>query len=46
MRSSAPARLRGVDAIELFYTAILVLVFFLVTWFALYAVYKLYKGQS
>ncbi len=32
--------------VELFYTGVLVLVFFLVTWFALYTVYKLYKGQS
>lgn len=32
--------------IEAVYTGILILVFLLVTWFAGYAVYKLYKGQS
>lgn len=34
------------DALELFYTGVLVLVFFLVTWFSVLAVYKMYKGQS
>lgn len=32
--------------LELFYTSILVLVFLLVTWFSVYVLYKLYKGQS
>ena len=32
--------------LELFYTGLLVVVFLLVTWFAGYVVYKLYKGQS
>lgn len=34
------------DTLELFYTGILVIVFLLVTWFSVYAVYKLFKGQS
>ena len=33
-------------AIEIFYTAVLVLVFLLVTWFSCLVVYKLYKGQD
>lgn len=32
--------------IEAVYTGLLVLIFLLTTWFAGYAVYKLYKGQS
>jgi hypothetical protein len=32
--------------LEIFYTAILVVVFLLVTWFSGYVVYKLFKGQS
>lgn len=32
--------------LELFYTSILVLVFLLVTWFSVYVLYKLYKGQT
>lgn len=31
--------------LEVFYTAILVLVFLLVAWFGVYVVYKLYQGQ-
>ncbi len=31
---------------ELFYTGLLVVVFLLVTWFSVYVVYKLFKGQS
>ena len=31
--------------IELAYTALLVGVFLLITWFAIYVVYKLYQGQ-
>ncbi len=32
--------------LEIFYTGLLVAVGLLVTWFAAYVVYKLYKGQS
>jgi heme/copper-type cytochrome/quinol oxidase subunit 2 len=35
-----------VDALEIFYTSLLVLVFLLVTWFSVYVVWKLYKGQD
>jgi hypothetical protein len=35
-----------VDAIEIFFTTLLVLVSLLITWFAGFAVYKLYKGQA
>lgn len=31
--------------LEFFYTALLVLVFVVITWFAGYVVYKLYQGQ-
>lgn len=31
--------------LEFFYTALLVLVFVFITWFAGYVVYKLYQGQ-
>jgi hypothetical protein len=31
--------------IEVFYTALLVLVFLVIGWFAMYVVYKLYQGQ-
>ena len=31
--------------LELVYTGILVGVFLLITWFAIYVVYKLYQGQ-
>jgi len=34
-----------VDALELFYTGILVLAFVFISWFAFYVVYKLYQGQ-
>ncbi len=34
------------DAIEIFFTTLLVLVSLLIGWFAGYAVYKLYKGQA
>ncbi len=34
------------DAIEIFFTTLLVLVSILITWFAGYVVYKLYKGQA
>lgn len=40
----APTRLRGV--LEAFYTTLLVVIFVLVAWFAVYTVYKLFKGQS
>ena len=32
--------------IEVFYTGLLVAVALVITWFAFYVVYKLYKGQS
>jgi hypothetical protein len=35
----------GVDAIEIAYTILLVVVFLVVGWFSLYVVYKLYQGQ-
>lgn len=31
--------------VEIAYTALLVVVFAIIGWFALYVVYKLYKGQ-
>ncbi len=34
------------DAIEIFFTTLLVLVSILIVWFAGYVVYKLYRGQS
>lgn len=34
------------DAIEIFFAALLVLVSLVITWFAGYTVYKLYKGQA
>lgn len=34
------------DAIETFFASLLVLVSLVITWFAGYAVYKLYKGQA
>lgn len=34
------------DAIELFFTTLLVLVSVFITWFAIYVVYKLFKGQA
>lgn len=34
------------DALEIFYTSLLVVIALLITWFAGYVVYKLYKGQS
>ncbi|GEM_PF-484682 len=33
------------DAIEIAYTTLLVLVFAAVAWFTVYVVYKLYQGQ-
>jgi hypothetical protein len=35
-----------VDAIEIFFTTLLVLVSIVIVWFAGYVVFKLYKGQS
>jgi hypothetical protein len=35
-----------VDAIEIFYTALLALVSLVIVWFAGLVVYKLYKGQA
>jgi hypothetical protein len=35
-----------VDAIEIFFATLLVLVSILIVWFAGYVVYKLYKGQA
>jgi hypothetical protein len=35
-----------VDAIEIFFSTLLVLVSILIVWFAGYVVYKLYRGQS
>jgi hypothetical protein len=35
-----------VDAIEIFFTTLLVLVSIVIVWFAGYVVYKLYRGQS
>lgn len=43
---TARSRLARVDAIEIFYTALLVLVSIVIMWFAGYVVYKLYKGQA
>lgn len=40
------SRLRRVDAIEIFFTSLLVLVSIVIAWFAVYVVYKLYKGQA
>ena len=34
------------DAIEIFFTTLLVLVSLVIVWFAGYVVYKLYRGQS
>lgn len=34
------------DAIEIFFTTLLVLVSLVIAWFAGYTVYKLYKGQA
>ncbi len=34
------------DAIEIFFTTLLVLVSIVIVWFAGYVVYKLYRGQS
>lgn len=33
-------------AAEVFFTALLVLVSIVITWFAFFVVYRLYKGQS
>jgi hypothetical protein len=35
-----------VEATELFFTTLLVLVSIFITWFAIYVVYKLFKGQA
>jgi hypothetical protein len=35
-----------VDAIEIFFSTLLVLVSIVIVWFAGYVVYKLYRGQS
>ena len=35
-----------VDALEIFFTTLLVLVSLVIVWFAGYVVYKLYKGQA
>jgi hypothetical protein len=35
-----------VDAIEIFFSTLLVLVSLVIVWFAGYVVYKLYRGQS
>jgi hypothetical protein len=35
-----------VDAIEIFFATLLVLVSIVIVWFAGYVVYKLYRGQS
>ncbi len=34
------------DAIEIFFTSLLVLVSIVIVWLSAYVVYKLYKGQS
>lgn len=34
------------DAVELFYTGLLVLAVLVIVWFSAYVVYKLYKGQG
>ena len=34
------------DAIEIFFSTLLVLVSIVIVWFAVYVVYKLYRGQS
>ena len=34
------------DAVEIFFTSLLVLVSLVIAWFAGYVVYKLYKGQA
>ncbi len=34
------------DAIEIFFATLLVLVSIVIVWFAGYVVYKLYRGQS
>jgi len=36
----------AVDAIEIFFAALLVLVSLVIVWFAGFVVYKLYKGQA
>jgi hypothetical protein len=35
-----------VETLELFFTALLVVVFLVVVWFSVYVVYKLFKGQD
>ena len=37
---------RSAPTVETFFTALLVVIFLLVTWFAGYVVVKLFKGQS
>jgi hypothetical protein len=44
--SASGTRLPCVDAIEIFFTSLLVLVSLVIVWFAGYVVYKLYKGQA
>lgn len=39
-------RMSAVDALEIFFTTALVLVSIVIMWFAVYVVYKLYKGQA
>ena len=34
------------DAVELFFTTLLVLVSLFIGWFAIFVVYKLFKGQA
>ena len=38
--------LSDVDAIEIFFTSLLVIMSLVIFWFAGYVVYKLYKGQA
>jgi hypothetical protein len=39
-------KLRSAPTVETFFTALLVVVFLLVTWFAGFVVVKLFKGQT
>jgi hypothetical protein len=44
--SALPTTIGGVDATEIFFTTLLVLVSIVIVWFAGYVVYKLFKGQA
>ena len=40
------SRLLPVDPIEVVFTTLLIVMSFVIMWFAAYVVYKLYKGQA